>query len=516
MSEDRVTSRRTILRSLMGVNDGILDKYIKQSFLLTRKHDLGFNGDETTIYNYICNFFDTYGDIPSLARVDLEFSGNIEVKDTLDKIYKLSPFFGENFKDIVLDIKEQTRCKKIVDLLKEVADIARDKLVLNEGRYSKEVLKGSDDALKHLIKGAMGMVNISGKSGTLSTSDPSEYIKQDMAKFNEKNVYLPSGFDFLDKNTNGGIKSRSMWVLAAATGQCKTTTSLNMIYHQVIYCDSSIGLIALEEQSYDMINAFISIHSANTKIWGKDCLPLSKGDLADPKNLSVEQSDRKAEIIKDLMERKGRFVVYEGGDKCDTATVKMWMMEQEVVIEKPLDCVYIDYSEMMKLSGNSRDDYHQRLGETIKELRHLTLYHNDVGCRIVLCHQISRTGYDKAAGKSYNKEKQSNGRDGRYTTNDLAGSTTLERTASVIVTLFMSDIDQEMSTIKMGHIKNRQGKKEDYKTYNTRLQFGQIDDSPLNNFGVIVPDKFGVRRCLPSPEQLLNDSGISSASYQLD
>lgn len=225
----------------------------------------------------------------------------------------------------------------------------------------------------------------------LASSDPKE---------KEQYLGIPTGFSYLDRVLAGGFHRSDLILIGARPGMGKTSFALN-VARNIAMKGKKVLFFSLEMSNEQLAQRIISTEARIISS------KLRTGDIndADWEKIGLAlQNLVNAELYFD-----------------DTANITVPEMKARVRRMKNVDCVVIDYLQLM--SGTKRTD--NRVQEISEITRSLKLMAKDLNIPVVTCSQLSRNTAKTA--------------DHRPQLTDLRESGSIEQDADIVLMLHRED-----------------------------------------------------------------------------
>ena len=128
-------------------------------------------------------------------------------------------------------------------------------------------------------------------------------------------------------------------------------------------------------------------------------------------------------------------------DNIQTLRVKCQALRQHF----PIDLIIIDYATLLA-PRRRRPQRHEEMAEIMRDCKALAFnFNNGEGVPVLTAHQISRQGRDSAGKRGY------------YTLNDLAETSGAERNMDGVLWVLRDEDNKERNTAWLGCAKNRRG-----------------------------------------------------------
>ncbi len=246
---------------------------------------------------------------------------------------------------------------------------------------------------------------------------------------------VPSGIYGIDKITNGFQKGQLI-LIAARPGCGKTSLGMNMINHAAVKCGKKCAIFSLEMSKEEI---------ASRSICGLayvDSAKALKGEMNDKEWKAILAASKKlnaADIYIDEGFSKGPMDIL---GKC-----------RKLKREKGLDCIMIDYLQLMQGDGNIEN----RTQEISTITRTLKMAARELEVPILLLSQLKRASEDR--------------KDHRPILSDLRESGSIEQDADMVLFIYRPDMYNDVSEAEklsgLAEIiiaKNRAGKCDTIKT----------------------------------------------------
>jgi len=272
----------------------------------------------------------------------------------------------------------------------------------------------------------------------------------------EEGFSIYTGLKKIDKS-RGGIKPMELVLIAAYTGQFKTTLTLNIAYRSVI-AGFNTAFVSLEMSHEEMRRKFVVLHTCNPYFLRTKYAKLVgtiKTNDAEYGTLSPEQKEFYFYALDDLMSND------------DYGDIYMWQPEASETTVRDIEVKFTEWDNELKNKGRSLDlgciDYLCLLSPErgtrskddvanytmiVKQARRLCLgFNGGQGIRIISPWQINRNGYNEAKKNS-----------GKYDLPALAAAAEAERSATLVISLYVGEEQREKDNIFVCCLKDRNNK----------------------------------------------------------
>ncbi len=425
------------------------------------------------LYHYIWDFVkncDGGGgpELPSYEYIKRHFEskeGNEGVLAVLDKIKQEQPCEGEEYRSIIREYREDQSLDDLERILTKVNQIARYGVEEGRGR-NKRRLKGMSEAVSYFATQSRKLeteaTGMKLESQIVSKEDAKEFI-EDYEKVESdpmKGYGVMTGIDGIDKYC-GGLKSTELMLVAAYTEQGKTTFALNMAY-RAIYEGWNVAFISLEMGFAELRRKIYTLHTCNPKfktqyphladVVGKlDINNVTYGGLSpEEKELLVLAAEDLGEGDNDTY---GYFDLWQPSNTVTTlGDVEFKLREVQHRFKsdgRDLDFAVIDYITLLGVDKEQKTrDHNQDLNNNIKALKNMCLtFNKGQGLRALSPFQVSRAGYKEALKN-----------EGRYDSTALSNAHEAERSADVVISLWVDNNMREAGMTQIQNLKNRRNK----------------------------------------------------------
>jgi replicative DNA helicase len=263
------------------------------------------------------------------------------------------------------------------------------------------------------------------------------------AKNDTRSAGLPTPWHQLNRLTDcGGGKPGRMWITSAYTGDGKTMCAINMAY-QAMLDGRGVMYVSREQTREEIRNLFMVRHSLKFRQQGISISKLNSGDMCPQEWKDLKRTARDLRDDSAL----GPLHIWQAPPGTNVGDIRN--RAQFVAQRQAVDMIVIDHTELFHpepREGVRLTSANERISMTIQQCKELAMTFNGrTGAWVVLCHQINRAGYEKAQGRGY------------YLLSDLSGSSEAERSADLVMWLWRDEALRDLSEIRIGISKNRQG-----------------------------------------------------------
>ena len=251
--------------------------------------------------------------------------------------------------------------------------------------------------------------------GLLETRATSDYVpirdvvinvvnKIEIASRNHSMVTgLSTGYTDLDRQTSG-MQPSDLILIAARPSMGKTAFVLNLAHNMTIKDKKTVAIFSLEMSKEQLVNRLLAMESR------VDSQTLRTGNLSDSDWDQVVESSGIIANTKLLLDDTPGITVAELRSKC-----------RKFKLEHGLDCIMIDYLQLMSGSGKS-DSRQQEISDISRSLKALA---RELSVPVIALSQLSRAVEQRP--------------DHRPMLSDLRESGAIEQDADVVMFLYRDD-----------------------------------------------------------------------------
>jgi replicative DNA helicase len=442
-----------VLRSLVKVSSKETEQELLENLRFFIAQNYSFRHEvESVIGKIIRGFFMEQAAAPSLETVRDELRQHYpdddeRVVEFPDMLAEQKFFAGADFRALVRrDALDDDKARFMRALnqagnslsTKVVKDERGRDLVVDDGR---ELLRLVQDGLLKELFTLSNQQTTGAQTSGIITEDEEGFL-DDVQERRDKagQVGHLFGYEVIDKAMRGA-KPSELILVAAYTGEGKTTLVKNIVYNQVVQFGHNWLYITMETVYTDMRLSFFAMHSADEK-WGRE--PLDTSFLRDG-FIDDYEMEFSREVAADFCDRTKHGILdcFQPTDKITLDDIKMYAEMKNK--QYPLDGVVIDY---MNLLDHRRDT----LPELIKATKQFaTTFDRGRGIPIITPYQLRREG------KSEFDEKMLKGKDAEYSLTHLAESAESERSADRVIFLASPKKFKEQGLMQVQDGKVRSG-----------------------------------------------------------
>ena len=398
---------------------------------------------ERIIATVIRKFYLEEGEPPELEYIRNELAVYLDSEEAsglADVLKDHALLTAGSFRKTLKD-KRKARYKK------DIENVLKDHLLqLNTSLGEDESM---EDRIETVVQGVTGevykvIVNSREEQGSRTygiVNDDMIWLaeKRDKERKEGQKLGQLTGYEILDMSFRGFKKGEAIYV-AGSTAEGKTELCRNIAYNQVVNFGYNVFIWSGEMLYEQMLNAFLTIHSADSEKWGRTPLDYSK-----VRDAIITDDDQK--FINELAEdwhnndSYGSLIIEQPTSKVTLDTVMSKAYIEHLQLEHGLDLIIIDYPTLLDY-----DDI-EELYKAIK--RHAIMFGQGRGIPIVSPVQINRSG------KKHFAEKFEKSGDATYNLFDLAGTAEVERNADKVLGVASPQSFKDQGIMKIMDLKAR-------------------------------------------------------------
>ncbi|MCP4221187.1 MAG: replicative DNA helicase [bacterium] len=227
---------------------------------------------------------------------------------------------------------------------------------------------------------------------------------------------LKTGLYELD-NMTGGLQKSDLVVIAARPSMGKTALALNIAYHIAVKEGKSIGFFSIEMARHQIMMRLLAVGA------GVDMSTLMTGK----KHLN-QQEWRSLEMCAGELANANLYI----DDSPTLSVIEMKTRARRLFKEKGVDAVFVDYLQLMKVTGNqlrANDSRSQEVAIISSSLKALA---KELDIPVVAMAQLNRSPEQRGGG---GKRPDGASSGPKYQLSDLKESGAIEQDADVIMFL---------------------------------------------------------------------------------
>lgn len=355
----------------------------------------------------------------TIIGLDASHGGKIDALLVLDALRKEKIYDDESGKTYLLQLSKIVPSTANVD---SYAKIVREKyyirsLILVAGEISEAASQSGQTADELLDMAEQRIYDIrQGKTvvGPSKISDVISTVYQNLYNLSllEKDQYagFNTGFSELDKRITG-LNRSDLVIIGARPAMGKTSFALNIARNVAVYGKKKVLFFSLEMSKEQLAQRVLSTEARvqSTKFRTGNLSPDEWQHIAEA---SVFLSD--VDLYFD-----------------DTANITVPEMKARVRQLKDVDCVVIDYLQLMK-SSKKTDNRVQEVSDITRDLKMMA---KDLNIPVVTCAQLAR------------RTETEKGRSKKPQMSDLRESGSIEQDADIILMLYREDYYKDSSDV---------------------------------------------------------------------
>ena len=415
--------------------------------------------EEQKIWEYVKDFSRNHGHAPNVQSVREHFV-NKRDDDTINRLEFLvgiSPIYRGDFQSHAMKIAETRSRLGVVNLCRQVAQIAENGLTIKDGKKEQQLL-GSADAMKYMVEKSHDFVTpVFGArlSGEVTRDGDAVAAEYDRVKNDPyAGVGAMTGIKQMDEMLQGAQKAE-LWTHAAYTGGLKSTLMLNWAYNQSVMYGTSSLIFSLE-MPYDQCRRILyAMHSLSPALKekrleygieeeGGPMKGLNYGFIKQGKLGPQEEAFYKECVIPHF--GTGPTITMQNGepiphgrinievadpDKSDFTVADIRAKAELIYAENPFNVIFVDHAGLVSPRYRNSSQT-ERTNEVMRDLKKLAMsFNRGQGIAVVALFQINRQGFKEASKR---KEK---GLPPTYTSADLAYANEAEKSSDVVTAAYI-------------------------------------------------------------------------------
>tara|TARA_X000000950_G_scaffold240276_2_gene293221 strand:+ start:10821 stop:12404 length:1584 start_codon:yes stop_codon:yes gene_type:complete len=415
--------------------------------------------EEQKIWDFVRDFARNHGHAPNIQTVREFFIGNRD-DDTVNRLEFLigvTPLYRGDFQSHALKIAESRSRLGLINLCKQVAQIADSGMVIKDGKKEK-TLMGSTDAIRYMMDKSHDYVSpVFGArlSGEVTTDGEAVVAEYDRVK-NDPHAGIGAmvGIKQMDEMLQGAQKAE-LWTHAAYTGGLKSTLMLNWAYNQSVMYGSNSLIFSLE-MPYDQCRRILyAMHSMSPALKDKRVeygIQEEGGPVKGLHYAFIKQgklSPHEEPYFKDCVVphfASGPTVTLPSGepiphgrinievadpDKSDFTVADIRAKAELLYAENPFSVIFVDHAGLISPRYRKQSTT-ENTNEVMRDLKKLAMsFNRGQGIAVVALFQVNRQGFKEACKR---KEK---GLPPTYTAADLAYANEAEKSSDVVTAAFI-------------------------------------------------------------------------------
>jgi replicative DNA helicase len=454
---------QTILKNLI-YNDEYIRKvlpFLKDEYFTDRT--------ERLIFNEILSFTSTYNSSPSIEAIALAIKEKRNL--TNDEVEKSEAYL----KEIVLASGEESKIQWLVDKSEE---FVQEKAIYNAVLGSISILEGKD---KTQDKGSIPKILSDALAVSFDNSVGHDYLENSDERYefyHRKEERIPFDLEFFNKITKGGLPAKTLNIALAGTGVGKS----------LFMCHVAAGCMS---QGKNVL--YITMEMAEERIAERIDANLLDVTVDSLVELPREMFNKKISRLRE--KTTGKLIIKEY-PTASASSIHFRTLLNELNLKKSFvpDIIFIDYLNICcsaRIKAGANVNSYTYVKAIAEELRGLAV---EFGVPIVSATQTTRTGYSSSDP-------------GLEDTSESFG---LPATADLMFALISSEELESVGQIMVKQLKNRYNDPTTFKRFTLGIDrakmklydvsqseqgyiadAGQVEDKPLNSFGMREKKDFG-------------------------
>jgi replicative DNA helicase len=342
----------------------------------------------------------------------------ITVSSLLEKRKKLQFVGGHAFITALIDdIPENLDIQEYIQIVKDRANL-RQLILASRGIIQKGVEPAADtvsllnEMQEEIIRIAEDRAKVGFKSAGETVPEAMDQIEKIQKKGESQG--LKTGFFDLDAITSG-FQNDDLIVFAARPSMGKTALALNIAVHLAVKEEKSVAFYSIEMSRLQVLMRMLAIHARVSMAAIRTGRPsLTKKEWGD---LELAASElQKARLFVD--------------DSASLSIVEMKARARKLKAEKKLDVVFVDYLQLMKVTGEHLRRSDTRAQEVAVITASLKELAKELHIPVVALAQLNRAP-ETRGGKGEKGPK--------YQLSDLKESGSIEQDADVVIFIHRDD-----------------------------------------------------------------------------
>lgn len=416
------------------------------------------------LYHYLSEHYRRFQEMPNYQLVEEHFrnvEGDHEVCAALSKIKAEKPWDGSNYRRVLEGVREKQNNSEFAELLQDGLEILTNGKTEGKGR-DKTTKKGLKDAVDHVSLRSRELLRLQEDFKLESQIRSAEDVREVKETYEMRATKSEEGFSIytgLKKidNHRGGIKPTELVLIAAYTGQFKTTLTLNIAYRSVV-AGFNTAFVSLEMSHEEMRRKFAVLHTCNPMFLRTKFAKLVgtiKTNDAEYGTLTPEQKEFYFAALDDLQSNDDYGHIYmwqPDGAETTVRDIEVKFTEWDTELKnkgRSLDLGCVDYLCLLSPEKGMRgkEDV-QNFTLIVKQARRMCLtFDGGRGLRVISPWQINRAGYNEAKKNS-----------GKYDLPALAAAAEAERSATLVISLYVGEEQRDKDNIFICCLKDRNNK----------------------------------------------------------
>jgi replicative DNA helicase len=319
-------------------------------------------------------------------------------------------------------LKEQTNREKLVDTLVDAMEI------LQEGKkIGRKEMQGYSDSREFLTSSLSKLDRMEGldvREGSVN-EDGDRVLAEYAAAKKKESIGLLTGLTEIDSLTFG-LQPGELMLVAGYTGDCKTTTCINIAHHVVYKLKKNVVYATGETLLEQVRRKVVSLRSRDEKYGYREGLSL--GDVKSGK-LTEKQEEVLKKVLADIQYGYGRFQIFQFPYRATLDFIRNRVSMYQT--DFPVDLVIIDEVRLLR-SGARRQSIWEEMDDLLKAMKQFAVsFNGGKGVPVITPYQVNRTSWKEAV-----EGKQC------YTKSCLSNSSEAEKSSDIIMSNLRMPFDK--------------------------------------------------------------------------
>jgi len=376
------------------------------------------------LYTFCTEFYASTKTVPTVQVVEDAFKDKLwdiqqEVKTILGKLNVLidDALFEHSLQNFIQDHKISllvSNSKKVAN----VQSIGFDK-VLDDTRKVLNTITGIENSKLNIYN-----------------SDIKDDVDSFLTRTFDKTIDTP-GIPVRNPIINritGGMQPKRLWVIAGASGECKSTYLKNLAYDSLI-AGANTFYCTVEEDQDQVLRVLTTIH-----VFRKYSVIL---ESAKYKTYTAEEEKLFRQAQEDFLSLSSNITIFELPQRYSYSNFESMLTQQNSI--KKIDAVFLDYLLLLK-PDSKRSQQHEESEQLYNEARQLANgFDGGRGIFVCTAHQVNREGWKKAKKR------------GHYVAEDLAKTVAAQQAPDLVIANYLDPELRSQNELRQNLLKNRGG-----------------------------------------------------------
>lgn len=291
-------------------------------------------------------------------------------------------------------VREKFYLRTLIGTAQEMTDLAR-----NEEETADLILDSAEQKIYNIRQGRTS--SGPSKIGNIIVNEVYDQLHKLSSPDKDQYRGLPTGFTELD-HTISGLNKSDLIIIGARPAMGKTSFALNLARNVALLGKKKVLFFSLEMTKEQLAQRVLSSEA------GIDGIKMRTGDLSEQEWIDIGTATAALSNCELYFD--------------DTSTITVPEMKARIRRMRDVDCVIIDYLQLMK-SGTRVDNRVQEVSEITRGLK---LMAKDLNVPVITCAQLARG--TEGRGKSHRPQLA-----------DLRESGSIEQDADIVMMLYRPD-----------------------------------------------------------------------------